>query len=462
MGAPVHLSSAVPAAICAKMLPMKTLSSSYPLHTVLSAVLIVLFVIIAGSYVVDAIWGDFHAAEDTRYGAFRGVCYWVGDTRTLNRISLYGYTDYLYDLSNRHISNLPDRSWWPVFPLLTAGMIQITGDGVCSGWTVNIIAVVLLVPVIQALTHTHRLALLVGMTLIPFALWLYVGMAEGVFLLFSGLLWLLCEQARHNVRQRNIVIGGGALLLGTLVGLTKPNSLTLIPAFLTMSVLQSRAHMRAHSGNAPRWSRLRLLLHDANPGWAGLLAATGITLGNGLWFYQTSGYYPFYVLLAQRTLWFKQFYAGDLASLLDYFSGALEQIMNGSLDLLGMERLLRLSAVLMIGVLALQGLPPRWPGSRARHVPLYARMSLLAIPALMLYSGQAHAITRYAMGNIFFVVLYLRYVYGTEGEPPFWKLPGIWLRGRPGAFTAFLRIVVFLLGPLLTLIVLVIGPALGI
>lgn len=441
---------------------MKTPSSPYPLRTVLSAMIIALFVIIAGSYVVDTIWGDFHAAEDTRYGAFRGVCYWVGDTRTLNRISLYGYTDYLYDLTNRHISNLPDRSWWPVFPLLTAGMIRITGDGVCSGWTVNLIAVVLLVPVIQALTRTRRPALLVGLTLVPFALWLYVGMAEGVFLLFAGLLWLLCEQVRPNARRRNIVVGGGALLLGTLVGLTKPNSLTLIPAFLTMSVLQSRAYMRAHAGNASRRSRLRLLLHDANPGWAGLLAAMGITLGNGLWFYQTSGYYPFYVLLAQRTLWFKQFYAGDLASLLDYFSGALEQIMHGSLDLLGMERLLRLSAVLMIGVLALQGLPPRWPGSRARHVPLYARLSLLAIPALMLYSGQAHAITRYAMGNIFFVVLYLRYAYGAEEEPPLWKLPGIWLRGRPGAFTAFLRIVVFLLGPLLTLIVLAIGPALGI
>jgi hypothetical protein len=117
----------------------------------------------------------------------------------------------------------------------------------------------------------------------------------------------------------------------------------------------------------------------------------------------------------------------------------------------------------MIGVLALQELPPRWPGAeKLRRVPVYARFSLLTILAVMFFSGQIHAITRYAMGNIFFVVLYLQYAYGAEDEPPLWKLPGIVLRRRPGAFAALLRLIVWLLGLLLTLIVLSIGPQLGI
>jgi len=125
--------------------------------------------------------------------------------------------------------------------------------------------------------------------------------------------------------------------------------------------------------------------------------------------------------------------------------------------------LMRFSAVVLIGMLALRDLPPRWPGSRPLlRTPLYARLSLAAILALMFFSGQVHAITRYAMGNIFFVVLVLQYVYGREDEPPLWQLPGILLRGRPGAFAALLRLVVWLLGPALTLLVIDIGPQLGI
>ena len=105
--------------------------------------------------------------------------YWVGDTRTLNRISLYGYTDYAYDLSRNHLTDLPDRSWWPVFPVLTSGMIALTGDGVCAGRTVNSIAVILLIPVIQAITGTRRLEMLLGLMIIPFALWLYVAHGGG-------------------------------------------------------------------------------------------------------------------------------------------------------------------------------------------------------------------------------------------------------------------------------------------
>lgn len=443
---------------------MAPATAPYPLKTVLAAMALVLFLLVAGSFVIDALWADFHAVEDVRYSAFRGVCYWVGDARTLNRIALYGYTDYLYDLSSRHLTHLPDRSWWPVFPLLTAGMIHLTGDGACSGWWVNALAVMLLVPVLQAITGAHRPAMFVGLVIIPFALWLYVAMAEGVFLLFSGLLWLLCLQGRAGQRWRNVTVGGGALLLGALVGLTKPNSIALMPGFLVLGLLEARRYLRGVGSRSPQpWpARLRYLLSDANPGWAGLLATAGIALGNGLWFYQTSGYYPFYVLLAQRTLWFKQFYPGDLPSLLDYYAGGLQQALEGRLDILGLERLMRLSAPLMIGVLAVQGLPPRWPGGAPRPVPLYARFSLLAVLGLMFYSGQVHAITRYVMGNIFFTVLYLRYVYGTGDEPPLWRLPGIFLRGRPGAFAALLRMIVFCLGPLLTLMVLLIGPQLGI
>lgn len=435
----------------------------YPLKMVVAAMIVVAFALVFGSSIVDSVWGEYHYAENAAYGSFRGVCYWVGDTRTLTRIALYGYTDYLYDLTHRHITNLPDRSWWPVFPILTAGMIALTGDGACSNWTVNTIAVVLLVPVIQAITGTRRFSLLVGLMIVPFAVWLYVGMAEGTFLLFSGLLWWVCLQWRPGQRRRNLLIGTVALLLGALVGLTKPNSLALLPGFLVLALSRGWSTWRETGlETTPRRARGLALLNDASPIWPGLLAATGIALGNGLWFYQTSGYYPFYILLAQRTLWFKQFYPGDLPTLLEYLSGGFRQMLDGKLDILGLERLMRLSAPLMIGVLALQGLPPRWPGLAARRVPGYARFSLLAVLGVMFYSGQAHAITRYALGNIFFVVLYLQYVYGGEDEPPIWRLPAIILRRKPGTFPAVLRLTVLLFGPLLTYTVLSIGPRLGI
>ncbi len=440
---------------------LQTERRPYPLRMVGMAMIITVCMLLLGSTIIDSVWGNYHEAEEA---AFRGVCYWVGDARTLTRIALYGYTDYVYDLSDRHLTNLPDRSWWPVFPLLTAGMIALSGDGACSGWTVNLIAVVLLVPVIQAITGTRRLSLLIGLMIVPFAMWLYVGMAEGTFLLFSGLLWWVCLQWRPDQRRRNLRAGAGALLLGILVGLTKPNSIALLPAFLTLTVGKAWSiwHTAEPETLTPHRAHWRALLSDASPIWPGLLAATGIALGNGLWFYQTSGYYPFYILLAQRTLWFKQFYPGDLPTLLEYLSGGFRQLLGGTLDTLGLERLMRLSAPLMIGILAAQGLPPRWPGLAARRVPGYARFSLLAILGVMFYSGQAHAITRYAMGNIFFVVLYLQYVYGNEDEPPLWRLPGIVLRRRPGAVTALLRLTVLLFGPLLTITVLSIGPRLGI
>ncbi len=432
--------------------------SPYPWRLILAAMAIMLLVNIAGAAIVDYVWGEFHYTEDPRYAAFRGVCYWVGDARTLNRISLNGYTDYFYDLSRRHLTDLPDRSWWPVFPLLTSGMIALTGDGVCSGWTVNLLAVLLLIPVIQAITGTRRLSLLLGLAVIPYALWLYVGMAEGVFLLFSGVLWLICLQARPDDRTRNILAGAGALGVGALVGLTKPNSIALIPAFLAWGLADGWRYWRRAGRALPRWTRAS----DLNPGWVAVLASGGIALGNGLWLWQTSGYYPFYVLLAQRTLWFKQFYPGDLGTLLDYFAGGLDQFLQGRVDLLGLEHLKRLTGVLMIAILAVQQLRPRYPGGPRRTVPFYARLSLAAILLLMFFSGQIHAITRYAMGNIFFVVLFLTYVYGSDEEAAFWRLPGVILRCRAGTFAAMLRLTLLVLGLLLTAIVMSLGPQLGI
>ncbi len=422
------------------------------------------------SFGIDYLWGKYvFNPENPAYVTFRSTCYWSGDARTLTRIALYGYSDWFYDLSHRHITNLPDRSWWPVFPVLTAGMIALTGNGQCSGWWVNVVAVTLLVPVIQALTKTRRLSLLIGLMFIPFSLWLYIGMAEGVFLLFSGLLWLVCLQGRNGVRRRNLAAGIGALLLGVLVGLTKPNSLALMPAFLVLAIMQSRKYLaftpflsspQGKKGQVLRASQQSVLLvSDGNPAWASVLAVVGIALGNGLWIYQTSGYYPFYVVMVQRTLWFKQFRAGDLLSMLSYFYGGVFQTFANTLDDYGLVRIIRLTAVLMAGGMMLQGLRPRWPGSAARPVPLYARFSLLAVLALMFSTGQAHAINRYVMGNIFFVVLYLQYVYGAEGDPPLWRLRAI-LRREPGTFGALLRIAAFWLGPLLTLIVMATEPRL--
>ncbi|MBN1966951.1 MAG: hypothetical protein JW910_20025 [Anaerolineae bacterium] len=449
--------------------PRRHITDIYPLYRVALAITVVIVILISGSYVVDVVWGNYHYEEHPSYGAFRGVCYWVGDTRTLERIALYGYTDYQYDLSNRHISNLPDRSWWPVFPLLTSAMIDLTGDGTCSNWRVNTIAVLLLVAVLPPLLGTRRLLPLIGLMFVPFAMWMYVGMAEGVFLLVSALLWIVCQQSRPDARRRNLLSGFASLLLGVLVGLTKPNSIALLPAFLVIGLMQSRDYLRAADGPLPWRARLFRFFSDGNPGWSGILATVGIALGNGIWFYQTSGFYPFYILLMQRTLWFKEFYSGDLTSLFHYFAGGLQQVIDGSLDVLGLERLMRLSAPVMISVLALQNLPPRWPGSAPRplfernnYSELAGRVSLLAILGIVLFGGQIHAITRYAMGNIFFIVFYLRYVYGTEDDPPLWQLPMIVLRRRSGSFRAVLRLLMLVLGPALTWMVMVIGPQLGI
>ena len=95
--------------------------------------------------------------DDPRYKALSGVCYFAGDARHYTRIALNGYSDYDLALQPPHYTQLNDRGWWPLFPALSSGMMAL-GGGECSGYLVNALAFVLLVPVFQALTGERQRA----------------------------------------------------------------------------------------------------------------------------------------------------------------------------------------------------------------------------------------------------------------------------------------------------------------
>jgi hypothetical protein len=440
---------------------------SYPWDAVILAMLLVAVIVVLGSYAVDAAW-TIRWTDVGRpvAGQFRGTCYWMGDARLLVRIAGNGYSDYDVNLAYRHLTILPDRSWWPVYINLTALALRLTGGDYCSGWWVNLSAMILLPPVIQGITSTRRPLLMVGVALLPFGIWLYAGMAEGTFLLFSGLLLWLSLHRPSERWEVNVLAGIGGLLLGVLVGLTKPNALALIPGFALLGLSRTLEHARNRAGLATKPLLLRLtsrLLDDTNPGWTALLGTLGILIGLGLWFYQTSGYYPGYVLMAQRTLWYKEFDGGNILAFLNYLALGWQNFFSGK----GLPdptpwNMMEFAVLTIMGILIARDLPPRWPSDRPAHpTAVYTVASLLTVFGLMFVSGQAHSLERYFLGDIFFVITFLRYVYGDADEPPLADLPRVVRARGPGALRAALRLAVFAcalaLIPLETIIMVVYG-----
>ena len=401
--------------------------SGYPWRAALLALAAVWCLLMAGTWAIDAAWEWRTAQEDARYARFPGTCYWSGDVRNYMRIAINGYTDYTPWLGPFHLTYLNDRSWWPLFPNVADLTIRL-GGGMCSSRTVNGIAFLALVPLFQALTGERRWRRLAILAVLPFGAWLYVGEADTFFLALSAaLVWICGRGARWPVGA-----GLAALASGALVGLSKPNGLALIPALAVWAAGLAVQHIRAapHTG----WPRWRRALENANPGWTPLLGALGIGLANAWWLYQTSGYYPFYVLMMQRALWWREFDPGDAASFARVFRVAVDYARAGLINMNELQRLIELAAIVFALALSAARLPPCWPGSRGCAVPLHWRVGILSMLILMFFSGQSHSIERYAASNIFVVLAWHRVVFGTPEQSGGWRLatfPGlfrwIWL-----------------------------------
>lgn len=395
--------------------------SGYPWRAVLVALVVVWAVLFAGTLAIDAAWEWRTTQEDPRYARFPGTCYWSGDARNYMRIAINGYTDYTPWLGPFHFTSLNDRSWWPLFPNAVDLAIRL-GGGMCASRTVNGIAFLALVPLFQGLTGERRWWRLVALAALPFGAWLYVGEADTFFLALSAALMWTCRQgARWPVRA-----GLAALVGGALVGLAKPNGLALIPALVVWAAVLAIRHVRVVPGvGQPRWRRA---LDNANPGWAPLLGALGIALANAWWLYQTSGSYPFYVLMMQRALWWREFDPGDAASFARVFRGAVAYARAGLINMNELQRLVELAAIAFALALSAARLPPRWAGSRADAIPLHWRIGILSMLLLMFLSGQSHSIERYTASNVFVVLAWHRLVFGTPEGPGAWRVttfPGL-------------------------------------
>jgi hypothetical protein len=184
---------------------------------------------------------------------------------------------------------------------------------------------------------------------------------------------------------------------------------------------------------------VRRALGDANPGWAALLGAVGIVLGTGWWIYQTSGYYPYYVLMIQRSLWWREFDPGSVSSFAATFGTAvrLARRVTG-FNMLSLQRMVELSSMIYGLALCCSQLPPRWPGGERIAIPLHWRVGALGTFALMVASGQSHAVERYTASNVFAVLIWYRLVFGAPNQRVTWRawtFPGLvrwtWLLSGP-------------------------------
>mgnify|MGYP001230887262 CR=1 FL=1 len=406
----------------------------YPWRAVLLAMAGMALALLSGGAAINAAFDWRMSQIDPRYTALSGTCYYAGDARNYMRIALNGYSDYDPALLPPHYTQLNDRSWWPLFPALASGVIAL-GGGPCSGQVVNAIAFVLLVPIFQALTGERRALPLLALAALPFGAWLYVGGADSLFLLASGALVLAARAAARRPRAAAVV----ALVLGVVVGLLKPNGLTLIPALGVWSLGLTAARVWLRPADDPR-PLYRIVLEDSSPAWAPLMAALGIVLGTAAWLYQTSGHYPLWPLMIQRTLWWDEFLAWSPASFAYTFRTALVFAWHDLLNMNELQRMVELAAMLFLLALGFSRLLPHWPGGERIPVPFHWRVGILTLLVVMFATGQSHALERYAASNVFVVLAWHRLVFGLPGRPLDW---------RPVSFAGLLRWVWLLAGPVL-------------
>jgi hypothetical protein len=402
--------------------------------------LAVMLALVAGSALIDLTfdWYVERAYDDDRYLDMHGTCYWAGDVRNYMRISLDGYTDYSPALNNQHLVRLNDRSWWPLFPVVTGQVIR-HGGGPCSSRTVNAFSYLALVPLFHLVTGERRWWRLLILALIPYGAWMYVGQADTFFLALSLLLvWMI-----HLGDRYPRAAGIGALAAGVLVGLAKANSLTLVPPLGVWALSRTSGHMAARGARNPRqsrwWRRPWQLIDDANPGWTPAMGALGITLANVWWIYQSSGYYPYYVLMVQRTLWYREFVPWNLGSMTRIYTTTLDYIRMDFFTMLQLQRVIELSALVFALALMLSQLPPRWPGGELIPIPFHWRVAVFSVLMLTISSGQAHGLERYLMTNVFLLLTYHRLLFGQPGQSVSWR---VW------TFPGFLRWTLLLLMPL--------------
>jgi hypothetical protein len=413
------------------------------LLSLLSVLVAMLILLLTGTRLIDAVFEQHVTQEDPRYGIFPGTCYWAGDVRTYLRIALNGYSDYTVALEPPHLTHLDDRSWWPLFPNAVHLVIRL-GGGLCSARTVNGIAFLALVPLFAALTGERRVWRLLVLAVIPFGAWLYIGEADTFFLALSALLVRVIAQAERHPRLAGI----GALAMGVLVGLAKPNGLALVPALGVWAFALAKKHFTTENAEnaeenaedqARVWRGVRGALADANPGWAAVLGGVGIVLGIGWWVYQTSGYYPCYVLMIQRSLWWREFDPGSVSSFAATFHSAVTLTRRvAGFNMLDLQRMVELACLIYGLALCVSQLPPRWLGAERIAIPLYWRVGVLGTFALMFASGQSHAVERYTASNVFAVLIWYRLVFGAPDQRVTWRVwtfPGLvrwaWLLSGP-------------------------------
>lgn len=404
----------------------------YPVRGVLWSMVGMFALLVAGSTLIEAAFRWREAREsDPRWSQFAATCYWAGDVRNYARIAVDGYSRYPTSLETPHFTDLNESSWWPLFPALSRLAIETVDSGYCATRTVNGLAFVLLIPVFAALTAERRVWRLLILGLLPHGAWLYVGQAETFFLLVSALLvWVVSRAEQHPFSA-----GLAALPVGVVVGLAKPNALALIPALGLWGALLAWQHARIPSPPEDKraWPRVRWrhVFANDNPGLAAILGGLGIALGMTWWFWQTSGFYPFYVLLQQRTLWWREFEPGSPASFARLFTDILRQTRSGFFTMTHLQRLAELTGVLFGLALALSRLPPYWnprePREQIALSPVW-RVGVLSVLVLMLTSGQTHGVDRYMLSNVFAVLIFYRLLFGAPDQRVIWRpwtLPGL-------------------------------------
>lgn len=404
----------------------------YPWRAVVPAMAGLALVLWIGGAAINVAFDWRTGQDDPRYKALSGVCYFAGDARHYTRIALNGYSDYDLALQPPHYTQLNDRGWWPLFPALSSGMMAL-GGGECSGYLVNALAFVLLVPVFQALTGERRALPLLALAALPFGAWLYIGGADTLLLLLSGLLVLAVRSGARRPRRAALI----ALALGALVGLTELHGLLLLPALLVWSFGLTAARLWVRPEDDIR-SALRIVFEDASPAWAPFFGALGIALGAAAWLYQGSGHYPLWPLMIHRTRWPDEFVGWSVSSFAYTFHSALRMAWRDVMSMQALEHAVQFAGMMFALALSFGRVPPLWPRSEHIVIPLPWRVGALTLVVALFASGQSHGFERAVAANIFVALAWHRLVFGMPGQVVSWRLTSfagamrwLWLLSGP-------------------------------